>query len=177
MTAASDAEILALYRKGQVEAAFRLLVAEHGEKVYNIALFTLNDEHLAADASQDAFVKVYRNLGRFKGEASLSTWLYRIVKNACYDLLKKRRPERLEENQERQLASPEPGPEEEALRDWEHRQLREAVAALPENQRLVVNLYYFQQQSYEEIAAVMQQPLGTIKSHLHRAKTALADVL
>ncbi len=177
MAAASDAEILTLYRGGQVEAAFRLLVAAHGEKVYNIALFTLNDENLAADASQEVFIKVYRNLSRFKGDASLSTWLYRIAKNVCFDLLKKRHPERLEEDQERQLASPAPGPEAETIQDWEHRRLRDAVAALPEVQRMAVNLYYFQQYSYEEIAEVMDQPLGTIKSHLHRGKSALAAAL
>ena len=177
MAAATDAEILTLYREGRVEAAFRLMVAAHGEKVYNIALFTLNDENLAADASQEVFIKVYRNLGRFKGDAILSTWLYRIAKNVCYDLLKKRRPERLEEDQERLLASPTPGPEAETIRDWEHRRLRAAVSALPEGQRMAVNLYYFQQYSYEEIAEVMNQPLGTIKSYLYRAKSALAAAL
>ena len=92
MAAATDAEILTLYREGRVEAAFRLMVAAHGEKVYNIALFTLNDENLAADASQEVFIKVYRNLGRFKGDASLSTWLYRIAKNVCYDPVEEAAP-------------------------------------------------------------------------------------
>ena len=57
---------------------------------------------------------------------------------------------------------------------WEHRRLRAAVAGLPKSQRLAVTLYYFQERSYEEVAGIMEQPLGTIKSHLHRGKAALA---
>ena len=177
MAVVSDDEILGLYRAGNVDAAFQRLVAEHGESVYNIALFTLNDEIMAQDATQEVYIRVYRNLHKFKGDARLSTWLYRIVKNVCYDLLKKRRDDRLEDAHERQLASDMLGPEAATLRDWKYERLREAVAHLPESQRMAVNLYYFQEQSYEEIAEIMDQPMGTIKSHLHRGKAALAEAM
>ena len=177
MAPSSDAAILDLYRAGHIEEAFRKLVAEHGDNVYNTALFTLNDEMLAQDASQEVFLRVYRNLKRFKGDAQLSTWLYRIVKNVCYDLLKKRKPERLEERQESRLRDDSPTPETEAMADWEHRQLHEAVAKLQYSQRLALTLYYYQERSYEEVAEIMEQPLGTVKSHLHRGKAALARLL
>ena len=177
MATVSDAEILDLYRAGHVEAAFSKLVAKHGDDVYNTALFTLNDDMLAQDASQEVFLRVYRSLKRFKGDAQLSTWLYRIVKNVCYDLLKKRKPDRLEEGQEERLPGGPDTPETDTMTDWEHRRLRAAVARLPKSQRLAVTLYYFQERSYEEVAEILEQPLGTIKSHLHRGKAALAQSL
>ena len=177
MAASSDVEILDLYRAGQVEEAFSRLVAEHGDDVYNTALYTLNDDMLAQDATQEVFLRVYRNLKRFKGSAKLSTWLYRIVKNVCYDLLKKRKTVRLEEGQEERLPADGVDPETGTLVRWEHRRLRAAVAKLPESQRLAVNMYYFQELSYEEIAEIMEQPLGTVKSHLFRGKAALAEAL
>ena len=147
----------------------------HGKTVYNIALFTLNDEILAEDATQDAFIKIYRNLGKFKGQSKLSTWIYRIVKNVCYDYLKKKRHlvawEDVAEGME--PAADEFGPEEEVMTNWQHQELRDAVQQLPVKQRLAITLYYFQDKSYEEIAAIMGQPLNTIKSHIHRAKAAL----
>ena len=73
MAATTDVEIVDLFRAGKVEQAFDLLVFEHGDNVYNLALFTLNDEALAQDASQEAFLKVYRNLSRFKGDSKLSS--------------------------------------------------------------------------------------------------------
>ncbi|MCH8328364.1 MAG: sigma-70 family RNA polymerase sigma factor [Candidatus Marinimicrobia bacterium] len=177
MATSSDAAILDLYRAGHIEEAFRKLVAEHGDNVYNTALFTLSDEMLAQDASQEVFLRVYRNLKRFKGDAQLSTWLYRIVKNVCYDLLKKRKPERLEEGQESRLRDDSDTPETATMAQWEHRQLRDAVTQLPKFQRLALTLYYFQERSYEEVAEIMEQPLGTVKSHLHRGKAALGRLL
>ncbi len=178
MTASADQEILDQFRSGERDAAFRRLVEAHGRTVYNIALFTLKDEILAEDATQDAFIRIYRHLGKFKGEAKLSTWVYRIVKNVCYDYLKKRRHNPMDEMEERYLVDNDGlGPEEAVLSDWRHEAVRDAVERLPVKQRLAVTMYYFQDRSYEEIAAIMGQPLNTIKSHLHRAKTALAQSL
>ena len=178
MAAATDPDILGLFRSGNRELAFQRLVEAHGKAVYNIALFTLNDETLAQDATQDAFIRIYRGLAKFKGDAKLSTWLYRIVKNVCYDILKKRRPFSMDEVPESNLMD-EGGhsPEEQVLAAWEHQAVRNAVKQLPDSQRLAVTLYYFHDMSYDEVAAVMGQPLNTLKSYLHRARTALAKSL
>lgn len=174
----AEEEILGRFRAGDREEAFRILVETHGRAVYNIALFTLDDEVLAEDATQDAFIRIYRHLGKFKGEARLSTWIYRIVKNVCYDYLKKRRHTPMDEAEERHLMDGNGfSPEEEVLSEWQHKAVRDAVEQLPVKQRLAITLYYFQDKSYEEVAAIMGQPLNTVKSHLHRAKVVLASRL
>ena len=178
MATIADQDILDQFRSGEQATAFRDLVETHGKTVYNIALFTLNDEVLAEDATQDAFIRIYRHLGKFKGEARLSTWIYRIAKNVCYDYLKKRRHTSMDEVEERHLMDGDGfSPEEEVLSEWQHKAVRDAVEQLPVKQRLAITLYYFQDKSYEEVAAIMGQPLNTAKSHLHRAKAALAKSL
>ncbi|UCD38800.1 MAG: sigma-70 family RNA polymerase sigma factor [Fidelibacterota bacterium] len=177
MDSLSDVEIVEQFQAGNHEEAFRNLVEIHGKTVYNIALFTLNDEILAEDATQDAFIKIYRNLGKFKGQSKLSTWMYRIVKNVCYDYLKKRRYAPLDEIEEGYPMSDDGSPEDEVMSDWQSRELRDAVEQLPIKQRLAITLYYFKDKSYEEVASILGQPLNTIKSHLHRAKSALEKSL
>ena len=178
MEAPTDAHILDQFRAGDREGAFKTLVDIHGKAVYNTALFTLNDELLAEDATQDAFIRIYRGLERFKGKSSLSTWMYRIVKNVCYDTFKRPRPLPLEQDELSAIAdSGAPSPEEQSLSAWRHGKVRGAVQRLPEKQRLAVTLHYFQDKPYEEVAAIMGQPLNTIKSYLHRAKAALAESL
>ncbi len=179
MTAVADQDILDSFRSGDREAAFRRLVETHGKAMYNTALFTLNDEILAQDATQDAFVRVYRGLGRFKGTARLSTWMYRIVKNVCYDYLRRQRPAGLDEEFDAEALADSAGadPGTGFQSGWRHAQLRRAVGQLPQKQRLAVTLHYFQELAYEEVAAVMNMPLGTVKSYLHRAKAALAERL
>lgn len=174
----SDADILSQYRAGDRAGALKALVETHGKAVYNIALFTLNDEVLAEDATQDAFIRIYRGLEKYQGRSSLSTWMYRIVKNVCYDQFKRRRTLPLDlEDQAALMDTHNPTPEEQSLAGFRHSRVRRAVNRLPQGQRLAVTLHYFQDQSYEEIAAIMGQPLNTIKSYLHRAKAALASSL
>ncbi|MFC1535594.1 RNA polymerase sigma factor [Candidatus Neomarinimicrobiota bacterium] len=174
----SDKEILDLFRAGNRDKAFRALVDIHGKTVYNIALFTLNDESMADDVTQESYIKIYRNLEKFKGDSKLSTWMYRIVKNACYDAAKKRHFGPVDEMEELDLRDPDGfSPDEDALIHWRQEELRDAVEQLPVNQRLAITLYYFQDKSYEDVAAIMGLPLNTLKSHLHRAKTSLAHAL
>ncbi|UCH61592.1 MAG: RNA polymerase sigma factor [Fidelibacterota bacterium] len=179
MTVVADQEILDKFRSGDRNGAFQQLVEIHGKAMYNIALFTLDDEILAQDATQDAFIRIYRGLGKFKGTAKLSTWMYRIVKNVCYDYHRKQRPAGLDEEFDAEAlvdtAGVDPGATYQS--GWQHAQLRRAVGQLPPKQRLAVTLHYFQELTYEEVAAVMNMPLGTIKSYLHRAKAALAQTL
>ncbi|MCH7859858.1 MAG: RNA polymerase sigma factor [Candidatus Marinimicrobia bacterium] len=178
MAAITDQEIVQRFRSGDRELAFQQLVEAHGKNVYNIALFTLNDDILAEDATQDAFIKIYRGLGKFRGQAKLSSWVYRIVKNVCYDYLKKRHPAPLEDEQAYPLIDGAgSGPEETFFASEKHRAVRHAVDQLPRQQKMAVTLYYFHQRSYEEVAEIMEQPLGTIKSHIHRAKAILTTAL
>lgn len=178
MTGVDDQALLERLRRGDHQAAFRELVVAHGKAIYNVALFTLNDEVMAEDATQEVFIRIWRGLKGFKAQAKLASWIYRITKNVCYDYLKKRRPERLEEDGEGALAdNGQLGPEGEYLAGQQHLAVRRAVARLPERQRMAITLHYFHQRSYEEVAEIMEQPLGTVKSYLHRAKASLAGAL
>ena len=178
MAAITDQEILQRFRSGDRELAFQQLVEAHGKNVYNIALFTLNDDSLAEDAAQDAFIRIYRGLETFRGQAKLSSWVYRIVKNVCYGYLKKRPLVPLDDSDDQSLTKDaNPGPEEAYLAGEKHRAVRQAVDQLPRQQKMAIILYYFHQRSYEEVAGIMEQPLGTIKSHIHRAKVILTTAL
>lgn len=177
----ADREILECFRAGYKDVAFRMLVETHGKKVYNIALFMLNDEMLAEDATQDVFVKIYRGLSKFRQEGKLSTWIYRIVKNVCYDYLKRDKKmavDSLYDIHEKEMASNQfSNPEEELHIKWQRMRVRRAVEDLPSSQRLVITLFYFHEKSYDEIARIMNLSLGTVKSHIHRGKSRLAQVL
>ncbi len=158
------------------DAAFQQLVEEHGRRIYNIALFTLQDETLAADVTQEVFLRVYRYLDRFRGEAKLSTWLYRITRNCCLNQLKRERRYRVME--EINPEHPAVGtPEIDLLRSERRELVRAAVGKLPPQQRLAIGLYYFHERSYTEVAELMELPLNTVKSHLRRARLALAQML
>jgi len=127
------------------------------------------------DATQEAFFKAYRSLRTFKPGAKFSTWIFAIVYHACCDRLNRRKRYSNEELPER--ADPGPGPEREAIAADEAKRLRAAIDALPEKYRAVITLYHLQGRQYEEIAEVLGIPLGTVKTHLFRAKEHLRKLL
>ena len=132
-------------------------------------------------------MRAWNNLKSFRGDAQFSTWLYRIVTNVFLDDRKKKRarPHRSlddelalgESSVEQQYADPAPGPAEIAEGDERRVILHNAIGSLPENQRAMVVLYHSQGLSYEEIAEITGQPMGTVKSRLNRARLALRDRL
>jgi len=140
-----------------------------------LALRTLRDREEARDVAQEAFFKAYRSLRTFKSDAKFSTWIFSIAYHACCDRLSRRRRFSNEELPER--ADPGAGPEREAIAQDEARRLRAAIDALPEKYRTVITLYHLQGRQYEEIAQVLQMPMGTVKTHLFRAKEQLRKLL
>jgi len=165
-----DGELVAAALAGRVEA-FGTLVERYDRAVYNLALRTMRDPEEAKDATQEAFFKAFRSLRTFRQGAKFSTWIFSIAYHACCDRLARRKrysdaelPERADEG---------PGPELEAERRDEARLLREAIDALPDKYRAVITLYHLQGRQYEEIAKVLELPMGTVKTHLFRAKELL----
>jgi len=139
----------------------------------------------AADSCQDSFIKAYKAIGQYRG-GSFKSWLLRIVTNTCYDQIryKNRRPatsleDLVEESEDGHgnLVSPNELPEEELLRGELGELLQHAINQLPEDQRLVLVLSDVQQFSYQEIADIIGQPLGTVKSRLSRARQRVRDFL
>ncbi|HZO95479.1 MAG TPA: sigma-70 family RNA polymerase sigma factor [Candidatus Baltobacteraceae bacterium] len=156
-------------------AAFGELVTRYERAVYHLAVRTLRDATEAEDAAQEAFIKAYRALGSFRPGAKFSTWIFTICYRCCCDRIAKRK--RLSRDELPDRADPSAGPELLAERNDEARRLRTAIDALPEKYRAVVTLYHLQGKQYDEIASVLNLPLGTVKTHLFRAKEQLRKAL
>jgi RNA polymerase sigma-70 factor (ECF subfamily) len=170
----SDEELVARCRDGS-EDAFAELVTRYRGMVFGLIARTVGDRERAEDLAQDVFLRVHRGLPYFRGTARLSTWIYRIVINVC--LQARHAP--------RTIAIPldgEPfrptGASERSDRSLELRdRLEKALARLPMPQRLLVAAHYLKDVRYEELAEAFDMPLGTVKTHLYRAKRELRRLL
>ena len=155
--------------------AFATLVERYDRAVYHLAYRTMRDEEEAKDVTQEAFFKAYRSLKTFKPGAKFSTWIFAIAYHACCDRLNRRKRYSDEELPDR--ADPSRGPAESVIAADEAHRLRQAIAELPEKYRTVVTLYHLQGKQYDEIATVLGIPVGTVKTHLFRAKEQLRRML
>ena len=165
--------------------AFGALVECYQGKVYNLALRMCGDRDEAFDLAQEAFFRAWRGLSGFQRESAFSTWLFRLTANVCLDHLraKKRRPtvslNTLVEDEEVELQIPDPakGPEELLLAAEDRKALTRAMDQLPVEYRQILTLRAINGLSYEEIAAILEMPEGTVKSRLFRARMALRNKL
>ena len=155
--------------------AFTTLVQRYERAVYHLAYRTMRQEEEAKDVAQEAFFKAYRSLKTFKPGAKFSTWIFAITYHACCDRLNRRKRYSDEELPER--ADSARGPADSVIADDEARRLRAAILQLPEKYRTVVTLYHLQGKQYDEIATVLGIPVGTVKTHLFRAKEQLRRIL
>jgi RNA polymerase sigma-70 factor (ECF subfamily) len=160
------------------DAAFRELVDEYKGMVFAIISRSVIDSSRIEDLAQEVFIRVYRGLPRFRGDARLSTWICRIALNVCADA-RERTPREVSLD-----AAPADAPPAAAvvtdsafagleLRD----RVAKAMARLTERSRLVLSMHYFAGRGYEEIAEALHVPLGTVKTHLHRARQELRAIL
>lgn len=178
-----DEELVASALNGDL-AAFNRLVERYQRLVFAVCLRLLRDPGLAEDVTQEAFVRAYSALDQFQGGA-FRPWLLRIATNRAYDVLRyhHRRPSEsleaqvVEQEPRWSVESPPDDPEDFAGRAELSRRLEAALAALPEDQRLVVLLHDVHGYQYEEIARITDVSLGTVKSRLSRARARLRDIL
>ena len=166
-----DTEVSRLVADGRLDQAFEQLLAAYRTKVYRLAFSFVRNPADAEDLAQEAFVRLWRALPSYDGRASFSTWLYVIARNACLSELRRRgvRPVSAIEDAG-EPAVPSSGPSAEARLDCEA-----LVETLPEPQRQVVRLFYLEERSYEQVAAMLDMPINTVRSHLHRARKRLAQ--
>lgn len=164
-------EVQSLLRDRRFDEAFERLLDRHETQVFRLAVMMLRDHGRAEEVTQDVFLQFWRVLPRYDGRAAPSTWLYAMARNACLSALRAavhRRTRPLED-------VPEPAsPGREAVDTLDIRQL---VSRLPDVQRDVVTLFYLQDRSLKEVALSLDLPEGTVKSHLHRSRQALARML
>lgn len=172
------------------EKAFREIVEEHGDRIYNLTYRMLGNREEAEDVSQEVFITVFKSIDSFRGDSKLSTWLYRIAVNHCKNRIKylARRHDRDQSEYEEELmrehaagaaTAPNPAPRpDKQLEGVELEQIMQrCIALLEEEHRLVIVLRDVEDLSYEEICAITNLPTGTVKSRLHRARLALKKMM
>lgn len=168
------------------EKAFREVVEQYSDRVYNLTYRMLGNREEAEDLSQEVFITVFKSIDSFRGDAKLSTWLYRIAVNHCKNRIKylSRRHDRDQSEYDEEImrdeaagaaTAPNPAPRpDKQLEGVELEQImQQCIAALDEEHRLLIVLRDVEELSYEEICAITGLPNGTVKSRLHRARMAL----
>jgi RNA polymerase sigma-70 factor (ECF subfamily) len=171
--AESDSGLLAAHVAGDAEA-FATLVRRHQDRLWAVALRTLGDREEAADALQDALVSAYRKAGTFRGDAAVTTWLHRVVVNACLDRVRRRAARPTSPLPERsELADPR----DDHASTETRLDVQKALSALPEHQRVALVLVDMQGLTVAQAAAVLDVAEGTVKSRCARGRAALAPLL
>lgn len=174
----ADRDLINRCRSGS-DAAFREVVETYKGMVFAVISRSMTDRTRIEDVAQDVFVRVHRGLRSFRGDARLSTWICRIAINVCADA-RQRGPREVSLDAAPAGAPPPPAAivSDPAFADLELRdRVAKGMARLSERSRLVLTLHYFAGRRYEEIAEALQVPLGTVKTHLHRAKQELREIL
>jgi RNA polymerase sigma-70 factor (ECF subfamily) len=163
------ADVQQLLLERRYDEALEVMLELYEQKVFRMAVAMLRDTGRAEEVTQDIFLKMWRAFPKYDGHGLPSTWLYAIARNTCLSVVRSesyRKTSALDE-------VPEPAAALSSLPvDW-HRLL----ARLPDAQRHAITLYYFEERSITEVAAMMGVPEGTLKSQLHRARRALADMM
>jgi RNA polymerase sigma-70 factor (ECF subfamily) len=177
-----DAELLSAHVAGDRDA-FAELFRRHRDRLWAVALRTLGDREEAADALQDALLSAHRAAARFRGDSAVTTWLHRIVVNACLDRVRRRRSHPTVPLPDRSGSHPDdppPGGTEPAAPATDHDTVmvvREALAQLPADQRTAIVLVDLQGYQVAEVAEILQVAEGTVKSRCSRGRARLATLL
>jgi RNA polymerase sigma-70 factor (ECF subfamily) len=161
-----EREAIEACRRGEREA-FDRLVLRYQRDVYRLCYRFVNNHEDANDLAQEAFLRAWRAIPRFRGESSFSTWLYRIAVNACLNFRSVRRP--VTQELPDALPDPMPGAEERLESDDDARRVREAIARLPEKQRATLILKVYQELTHQEVAQILGSSVGTVKANLFHA--------
>ncbi|HWJ65797.1 MAG TPA: RNA polymerase sigma factor SigM [Nocardioides sp.] len=186
-TGPSDADLLAAHVAGD-DTAFGVLFARHRDRLWAVALRTCSDPETAADGLQEGMVAAFRRADSYRGEAAVTTWLHRIVVNACLDRLRAARvrraeplPEDLDEHQRssrQTVAGPDTiDPADHAVATERRERVLAALAALPDEQRAAVVLVDMEGYPVAEVAEILDCAVGTVKSRCARARAKLAVLL
>jgi RNA polymerase sigma-70 factor (ECF subfamily) len=178
VAAITDDELVLLYRNGDADA-FDTLFDRHYASVYNFARMMLRNREEAEDVLQDAFLAVVRTARRYEPRGSFRTWLMRIARNLCLNRIQAARARRRVAGQGGiELLDPpssDPLPEEHLAMEERIENLRSRMEDLPDRQREALALYAFEDISYRDISAILDVPMGTVKTLIHRARVALAQ--
>lgn len=181
--ARNDLLLVELARNGN-EKAFSSLLNRYRDSIYFMLLKMVNNSSDAEDLTIEAFGKAFRNLDLFTPEFAFSTWLFKIATNNCIDFIRKKQvsPTRIDQLQDDlenitvNIQSDLPDPEETLINDQKITVLRDIVNQLKPRYRKLIELRYYKEYSYEEIASELKLPIGTVKAQLYRAKSLLYNI-
>ena len=185
LTQEEDQQLVERVQRGD-KRAFDLLVLKYQHKILGLVVRFVHDSHEAQDVAQEAFIKAYRALPNFRGESAFYTWLYRIAINTAKNQLasRSRRPREVDASIEdaeyfegEHALKDIDTPESLLLRDEIEATVNQSIRQLPEDLRMALTLREFDGLSYEDIAEVMQCPVGTVRSRIFRAREAVDKAL
>jgi len=158
-------------------AAFELLIPHFQNKVFRLAYSMLGNESLAEETAQDIFIRIWKALGSYRGQSSISTWIYSIARNTCLTALASAIGKRT-------VSMHDPAVQRLAERRASTAPIRDhapdvelLLSELPETYRSIVTLFYMEDKSYEEVSRLLGIPMGTVKSNMHRARKQLAGAV
>lgn len=180
-----DARLVKLARKGD-QGAFAELVDLYKDKLYHLGYRMLSNRHEAEDVVQETFLRVHKNWNRYDDKQKFSTWIYRIATNLCIDRLRKRKPSYYldaEMNEQDGLdgytliPGDERTPETEYLLSETQQTIHQAIEGLPAKYKSVIVLRYLQELSLQEISEVLDMPVTTVKTRVHRGREFLRKKL
>jgi len=172
--------------QGGDKSALNELIWKHEARAYQYAFRLTRNSEEAADVVSEAFVRVYNALPNFKGQSSFTTWIYRILTNYFLDLKKKDKGKTTsletafqtsDGDIERQIEDPSDTPQQEMEKTERQKRVTRAIRRLPEYQRSMIVMYHAENMTYEDIAAALDLPVGTVKSRLNRARISLRELL
>lgn len=173
----ADADIRQRLRARQYREAFALLLPRYRDKVFRLIFSMLRDHALAEDTTQEVFLRIWRALPGFAGQSQLSTWIYAIARNGALSEIRKRKPtvslDQSDEDGYNPILASLAAPEED---DSATVSVGQLLDQLPERYRQAVVLFYMEDKSYEQTAASLGLPLGTVKALLHRARKRLIEL-
>ncbi len=189
LAALPDADVVRLAQQGR-ELAFRELVRRYERPVFSLVFRMVRDRELAEDLSQDAFIKVLNHIDRYSPEFKFSSWLFKIANNVAIDHLRRRRIETISMDGSPHASSAAEveattlnlqSEQESALDEMEAKELGSAIevaiSKLRPEYRACIMLRHVEGRAYEEIAATLDLPLGTVKTYIHRARHELRQAL
>jgi len=179
MAQPSDEQLVERAKRGD-RRAFRMLVDRHKRMVFNVGWRMLRNREDAEDAAQEAFFRAFRSMRTFRGQAKFSSWLYQSAVNVCLSFAESAHAKQTfvelredADGADAHFIDGDMNPEDIVAQEDFGERIRALVGTLPPRYRAVITLYYLEERSYQEVAEILEIPMGTVKTHLHRAKECL----
>ncbi|MDK2918001.1 MAG: hypothetical protein PWQ37_734 [Candidatus Petromonas sp.] len=184
----SDSEKILIERtkKGDIES-FEKLIEKYQVTAFNVAYRMIGNKEDASDITQEALIKVFKSIRKFRGESGFSTWFFRIVTNTCIDMVRKESKittysidktiETEDGSYKREISDEKNIPEQMYEKKEQKERVQKAIGKLPGKYRIAIILRDIQDFSYEEISEILDCPLGTVKSRINRGRALLKEIL